>query len=120
MPTVEDAVRSWLGGEFDCETEDAWRTIDATEVDYASAIRPEGQANGGGPSRRMPQQHHMREAVPDLPIVKGQVAAVLELSRSPAHMSWAVPDSFDRLVVHLVARYYELISWSELGQYIRG
>jgi hypothetical protein len=35
-----------------------------------------------------------------------------------------VPDSFDRLVVHLVARYYELISWSEdqrtaTGQVVR-
>lgn len=112
VPKVENAVRSWLGGEFEAPPADsAWCTVDATLVDYA-ASRPEGQ-NGAGPSRRMPQQHQVQAEVPDLPITRGQVAAVLELSRSPAHLSWAVPDSFDRLVVHLVARYYELISWSE-------
>lgn len=113
VPTVENAVRSWLGGEFDTlPTDNSWHTIDATTVDYATAVKPEGQ-NGTGPSRRMPQQHQVQAEVPDLPILMGQVPAVLELARSPAHLSWAVPDSFDRLVVHLVARYYEMISWSE-------
>lgn len=110
VPTVEDAVRDWLGGEFDTPPRNAdWFVMDATPVDYAAA-RAERQ--NGGPSRRMPPQHQVAD-VPELPISNGKIGAVLELSRSPAHLSWAVPDAFDRLVVHLVARYYELVSWSE-------
>ncbi|BEI81167.1 hypothetical protein CcaverHIS002_0203270 [Cutaneotrichosporon cavernicola] len=120
VPVIEDAVRSWLAGEFDTPpTQADWFPIDPTPVDYAATT--EGQ--NGGPSRRLPTQHQAAD-VPELPVSNRKVAAVLELSRSPAHLSWAVPDSFDRLVVHLVVRYYELVSWSEdertaTGQVVR-
>ncbi|CAK9780070.1 hypothetical protein CC85DRAFT_311187 [Cutaneotrichosporon oleaginosum] len=119
VPVLENAVRAWLGGEYDKPPGGDWAPIDPTVVDYSDAATGEGQS---GPSR-LPRQHQVTD-VPELPIVNGKVSAVLELSRSPAHLSWTVPDSFDRLVVHLVARYYELISWSEdqrtaTGQVVR-
>jgi hypothetical protein len=39
--------------------------------------------------------------------------ALVELMRSSDHLIWAVADSFERLVVHLLCRYYELSSFSE-------
>lgn len=43
--------------------------------------------------------------------------AILELAREPGRLVWHVPDSFERLVVHLVARYYGLVSFSRtLGE----
>ncbi|GMK57018.1 hypothetical protein CspeluHIS016_0308580 [Cutaneotrichosporon spelunceum] len=120
VPLIEEAVRGWIGGEFDTPPSHAnWFPIDATLVDYS----PITESQNGVSSRRLPAQHQVGD-VPELPVSNGRLAAVLELSRSPAHLSWAVPDSFDRLVVHLVARYYELISWSEderttTGQIVR-
>lgn len=115
VPSIENAVRGWLGGEYNIAPGDlGWRVIDKTPVE-ASARAANGHA---GPSngRRLPAQHQMN-ALPPLPVEDGTVPAILEVSRSVAHLSWAVPDSFDRLVVHLVARYYELASWSKLQQY---
>jgi hypothetical protein len=40
--------------------------------------------------------------------------ALVELMRAPHHLIWAVADSFERLVVHLLCRYYELSSFSTL------
>lgn len=113
VPSVENTVRSWLGGEYDIAPGDlGWRVIDKTPVETpARAANANGHAGPSG--RRLPAQHQMN-ALPPLPVEDGAVPAILEVSRSAAHLSWAVPDSFDRLVVHLVARYYELASWSEL------
>lgn len=109
VPVIENAIRGWLGGDFIFAADDlSWRIVDSTEVEY---IAPSA-GNSAGPSRRVPSQHQ-RATFPPLPVTAGHVPAVLELSRSAAHLSWSVPDSFDRLVVHMVARYYELISWSE-------
>lgn len=113
---VEGRLRKWLDGEgwnLGHETgEPEWTVVDSTLVN----VELEG-TDGAGPSsppssRRMPHQHRLRDHLPPLPVVGKQVPAILELSRSPAHLSWAVVDGFDRLVVHLVVRYYELVSWS--------
>lgn len=42
-----------------------------------------------------------------------QRTAIIELVREPGHLVWAVADGFERLIVHLLARYYELLSFSE-------
>lgn len=112
-------------GEEDSLDERQWSVVDAAWVDLKQG--PGGslgdQADEAGPStspqadRRMPARHQVNEELPALPHRNeggsSQIPAVLEYSRSPAHLTWAVADSFDRLVVHLVARYYELNSWSE-------
>lgn len=113
---VEGEIRGWLGGpswssgEIDCSM--AWKVIDGSLVDVDTAQA--GPAISPTPisNRRMPPQHQIKTDLPSLPSRSMQWPAILELSRSPAHLSWAVPDSFERLVIHLIARYYELISWS--------
>lgn len=120
VPTVENAVRAWLGGQFELSQSDLvqWQVLDSSEVEVAASDTGSDSTSNAraGPSRRLPSRHEVAEEVPSLPITEGKAPAVLELSRSPAHLSWAVPDSFDRLVVHLVARYYDLLSWSELSR----
>lgn len=109
MPALEGVVRSWLGGEFGAtDPELHWRVLEATPVEVSRGARTNG-TNG----HRVPPQHRVDAPLPALPVSDGHVPALLELSRSAAHLSLAVPDSFDRLVVHLVARYYDLVSWSE-------
>lgn len=127
---VEASLRGWLDGEGMLDEEDAqeerpWTVVDAALVDMkqGNSWGAGDQADEAGLStspqadRRMPARHQVTEELPVLPVrsegATSQVPAVLEYSRSPAHLTWAVADSFDRLVVHLVARYYELNSWSE-------
>nr|ODN89590.1 hypothetical protein L203_02303 [Cryptococcus depauperatus CBS 7841] len=69
------------------------------------------QGNPKHVDHRLPPQHDI--VFPEPPLENGQIPAVLEISRSPAHLSWHLSDKFERLVVHLLARYYELVSWSE-------
>ncbi|TXT15827.1 hypothetical protein VHUM_00330 [Vanrija humicola] len=112
VPALEGAVRGWLGGELSPAADDgSWRVLEATPVALA-ASQGTSRANGTH-GHRVPPQHRVAAPLPPLPVTDGHVPALLELSRSAAHLSLAVPDSFDRLVVHLVARYYDLVSWSE-------
>lgn len=46
-------------------------------------------------------------------VAASQRKAIVELVREPGHLVWAVADGFERLIVHLLARYYELLSFSE-------
>ncbi|KAL1410866.1 hypothetical protein Q8F55_001809 [Vanrija albida] len=108
VPPLEGAVRAWLGGEFGGADELGWRVVEATRVELAPST-PRSAVTG----HSVPPQHRVQAPLPPLPVDDGGVPALLELSRSAAHLSLAVPDSFDRLVVHLVARYYDLVSWSE-------
>ncbi|ORX39424.1 hypothetical protein BD324DRAFT_649499 [Kockovaella imperatae] len=129
---VEKEIRDWLDGRewinaegmkekdtvesSEDETDEpqsyasgsTWRLIDPTLVEITGS-----KSNGAGPSRRLPEQHQVRDVLPRLPSEGSHVAAVLELSRSPAHLTWTIADGFERLVVHLLARYYDLVSWSE-------
>lgn len=120
---VERELRGWLVGEgWDLEHQDDaldWRTIDGELVHYTSVVvDPSATASASTVppthvSRRMPAQHQIRVRLPTLPVENGKVASIMELSRSPAHLTWAIQEGFERMVVHLVARYYEVISWSE-------
>jgi hypothetical protein len=38
--------------------------------------------------------------------------AIIELVRTPGHLVWAIADGWERLIVHLLVRYYGLISFS--------
>lgn len=110
---ADTEIRNWLGGEWgdlNAQKDGQWRVIDQRLVDYASDISGAGSISSTG--RRLPI-HRGLDALPDLLIENGQIPAILEISRSPAHLSWYLAESFDRLVVHLVSRYYELASWSE-------
>lgn len=110
---ADTEIRNWLGGEWgdlNAQKEGQWRAIDERLVDYAFDIS--GAASLSSTGRRLPT-HRGLDALPDLPIENGQIPAILEFSRSPAHLSWYLAESFDRLVVHLLSRYYELASWSE-------
>ncbi|WVQ94870.1 hypothetical protein IAU59_001954 [Kwoniella sp. CBS 9459] len=113
----------------------SWRAIDDTLCDYAvpepSVAGPSSSSTATAESgssnspqrlngRRIPLQHQITAHLPPLPDsqqttapASRQVPSVLEYSRSPAHLSWFIPESFERLVVHLICRYYELLSWSE-------
>lgn len=45
-----------------------------------------------------------------------QRQAIIELVRAPGHLVWAIADGWERLIVHLLVRYYGLISFSECMQ----
>ncbi|WOO81012.1 uncharacterized protein LOC62_03G004540 [Vanrija pseudolonga] len=116
VPALEGVVRAWLGGEFGvADGVLHWRVLESTPVEVSKGARTSG-TNG----HRVPPQHRVEAPLPPLPVQDGHVPALLELSRSAAHLSLAVPDSFDRLVVHLVARYYDLVSWSENEATVNG
>lgn len=109
---ADTEIRKWLGGEWgdlNVQEDGQWRVIDERLVDYASETAAASASSAG---RRLPT-HRGLDILPDLPIENGQIPAILEISRSPAHLSWCLSESFDRLVVHLLSRYYELASWSE-------
>ncbi|KAK1922201.1 hypothetical protein DB88DRAFT_542193 [Papiliotrema laurentii] len=115
--TVESGLREWLQGEgWDLGADPdhtTWNVIDPTPVDYMAPEGEAGPSSSRSGSRRMPERHQLRDQLPPLPVEDGSCPAILELSRSPAHLTWAVTEGFERLVVHLVVRYYELVSWSE-------
>lgn len=126
---VEDEIRGWLGGKGVLEAEAAaadsdnegscgqWKPIDATLVESTFRSRDEGDGEDVGSqvagSRRMPARHRLRGDLPPLPITEGTLPAILELSRSVGHLTWLAVEGFERLVIHLVCRYYELVSWSK-------
>jgi len=116
VSNVDRELRDWLGGKgwhanSEADSPCPWRVIDDEMVQIDNSL----QAGSSAPSasRRMPEQHQVRDRLPPLPLHDSRVAAILELSRSPAHLTWTVAEGFERLIVHLLARYYELVSWSE-------
>jgi hypothetical protein len=116
---VESELRSWLGGEGWFQGEAAstgWKVLDTHLVEISSTPNVDSSSTSPRTSRRIPQQHQTL-SLPPLPYDQStgvkQLPALLELSRSPAHRTWCVTEPFERLVVHLIVRYYELISWSE-------
>ncbi len=115
---VEEAIRGWLSGPSwtsdDDEVHGCWRVIDKTLVDVEANEAGSSTSPSSPVDRRLPSQHQIKTTIPPLPqsSTNKRCPAILELSRSPAHLSWAVADPFERLVVHLLVRYYELISWS--------
>jgi hypothetical protein len=122
---VEGVVRSWLAGESAQGEEGGWKVVDPHLVDLE--FEDQGISNGLSTSttpfsgslmvppqgRKLPSQHRPTGILPSLPISQNQVPAVLELSRSVVHLTLAAADPFDRLVIHLLARYYECLSWSK-------
>lgn len=120
---VEGVVRSWLAGEV--KEEEGWKIVDEHLVDFefedqgisdglsTSTIPFSGQLMVPPQGRKLPSQHRPTGILPSLPIEGNQIPAVLELSRSVVHLTLAAADPFDRLVIHLLARYYECLSWSE-------
>ena len=120
--TVDDELRRWLAGDgwvqsdLSHEKEDvvrrngAWRIVDPVSVPLETSDLD--TTSTAGPSKRLPSQHRIDSPIPPLPVDDDHTPAVLELSRSPAHVTWVISDGFERLVVHLLARYYELVSWS--------
>ncbi|GFZ51015.1 hypothetical protein JCM24511_08773 [Saitozyma sp. JCM 24511] len=107
-----DRHGSWGGAG-----QSGWRILDSQLVDV-STNDVAGTTTSSQP-RSLPERHRVEAALPPLPYDTGsssstkQLPAILELSRSPAHLTWTVAESFERLVVHLVVRYYDLISWSD-------
>lgn len=105
-----DRHGSWGGAG-----QSGWRILDSQLVDV-STNDVAGTTTSSQP-RSLPERHRVEAALPPLPYGTGsstkQLPAILELSRSPAHLTWTVAESFERLVVHLVVRYYDLVSWSE-------
>ncbi|WVN89283.1 uncharacterized protein L203_104504 [Cryptococcus depauperatus CBS 7841] len=113
---AEAEIRKWLDGDqgnpkhVDHRSlKPQWRVVDERLVDCS--IVNHQRFNSSTSDRRLPPQHDI--VFPEPPLENGQIPAVLEISRSPAHLSWHLSDKFERLVVHLLARYYELVSWSE-------
>ncbi|WVQ84546.1 hypothetical protein IAT38_006700 [Cryptococcus sp. DSM 104549] len=123
VTNAESHIRAWLAGDFSLDAgtgsvETNWRAIDDRRVDY---VTESGSTSSDSKRRKLPAQHQIIGPVPALPFdSNGQLPVILELSRSPAHLSWFLADSFDRLVIHLVCRYYELVSWSEEHKTVAG
>jgi hypothetical protein len=128
---VENEIRGWLGGKGVLEAEAAaadsdnddgscgrWRVVDETLLESSFKIKDQVEGDGDSGivegSRRMPARHRLRGDLPPLPITDGTLPAILELSRSVGHLTWLAVEGFERLVIHLVCRYYELVSWSKL------
>lgn len=122
---VEGELRGWLGGKGVLEEgRDAkWTVVDETLVEniFAPASRRQEGENEDGTndhsattSRRMPERHRLKGSLPPLPISEGMVPAIMELSRSAGHLTWMAVEGFERLVIHLICRYYEVVSWSQL------
>lgn len=134
---VEDEIRGWLAGRGvleqererehgDCSstaTGESWRMVDGTLLEAepsAGELQHDGSPTtttsapvGQSQSRRIPAQHRPGPTLPRLPIqADGQIPAILELSRSAGHLTWCAVEGFERLVIHLIARYYELVSFS--------
>lgn len=94
VEVVETSLRSWLGeggkgaGEFyDRTTGDkSGRIIDPTP--YLAPVVAGGDA-------------------------VAEQLAIVELSRAPHALLWAIPDPYDRFIVHCVARYYGIVSFSK-------
>lgn len=90
---VEKELLSWLsesgaiGGEW---TKVGERTIDDTLVS---------------------EPHHL----PDSLLPELERPAIVELSQTPGNIVWAIGDAYTRFLVHSVARYYSLISFSKLA-----
>lgn len=122
---VEDELRGWLSGIGTLNDGDEegrgeeWSVVDDTLVEYSSSGKEDeagnganGQGPGSGSRRRIPARHRP-DTLPCLPVKEGLVPAILELSRSVGHLSWLALEGFERLVIHLICRYYEVVSWSE-------
>jgi hypothetical protein len=45
--------------------------------------------------------------------MNAQRQAIIEVVRAPGHLVWAIADGWERLIVHLLVRYYGLISFSK-------
>lgn len=120
---VEGELRGWLGGKGVLGREGIepeWREVDETLVEDVFSPTDEEKegeelvsiTNGRVGSRRMPERHRLQGSLPPLPIVDGMIPAILELSRSAGHLTWMAVEGFERLVIHLICRYYEVVSWS--------
>ncbi|WWC72183.1 uncharacterized protein I206_106143 [Kwoniella pini CBS 10737] len=137
--TVEGELRNWLSGEGwnistsninDLREGPSWKIIDNILIDLSlfeqsintSTITNNGQiGNSNRPGRRLPPQHQIIGLLPSLPKVNDkEIPSIMEISRSPVHLSWYIVDSFERLVIHILVRYYELVSWSETHQTLSG
>ncbi|WVR09580.1 hypothetical protein IAU60_006650 [Kwoniella sp. DSM 27419] len=125
---VESEIRTWLDGDFALAAGEGsnWRVVDDTPSPHVPFPVPRSGPQGfgpatqagstavPGPNRHMPIQHRITGLLPALPPVsEGTLPAILEHSRSPAHLTWYINDGFERMVVHMICRYYELYSWSE-------
>ena len=126
---VEDEIRGWLGGKGVLEAEAAaadsdaedncgkWKIVDDTLIESSFKPKDDGEEGVSGTqvagSRRMPARHRLRGNLPSLPINDGTLPAILEISRSVGHLTWLAVEGFERLVIHLICRYYELVSWSK-------
>ncbi|KAK4704471.1 hypothetical protein P7C70_g1742, partial [Phenoliferia sp. Uapishka_3] len=84
---VEASLRSWLsqGGK---------RASDF----YVRAVGPGGRVLDSTP-------YLASSEVEEMP-------AIVELSRLPHALLWTIPDPYDRFIVHCVARYYNIVSFS--------
>lgn len=118
---IEGQIRAWLGGDWELRRElaaiPAWKAIDPPNLSFplmAGVPQADSEESHASPHpSQLPSHRSPGPPLPPLPLLAdSDPAYILESTRSPAHLSWHVPDSFDRLVTHLVARYYELISWS--------
>lgn len=126
---VEAELRPWAGPTRAQEHGTA-RIIDGTRVDrrdVGSAERFEEEVAGEAPGvfsvGTHPSAEHDRAAKSLVYSLAGPdktFQSLVELAREPGRLVWHVPDPFDRLVVHLVARYYGLVSFSRtLGDEVR-
>ncbi|EIM23134.1 hypothetical protein WALSEDRAFT_56322 [Wallemia mellicola CBS 633.66] len=96
VQTTESEIRSWILGSSsevvinpDDNNHTLGRVIDATTT---------CNANG--------HQHDDDEECIELP-------SIIELSRSPSSLVWLIPEKFERFVVHCVARWWGVVSFSK-------
>ncbi|KAL7424421.1 hypothetical protein Q5752_000104 [Cryptotrichosporon argae] len=92
---VEGEIRRWLAGQWGV----GWRAVDDETVAFEPA---EGEVEG--------------VVLPPLPgDTNAAIPAILSLAATPDSLALALADPFDRLVTHLLARYYRLLSRSHVA-----
>ncbi|KAH9466646.1 hypothetical protein MJO28_000738 [Puccinia striiformis f. sp. tritici] len=88
---IDERLSSWI------DSNTVWK---ATETDYTRTIVEPNPWPSSGPARHQPLPKLCSEP------------SIVEVSRSPHMLNWEVQNPFGRFLVHCVARYYGIVSFS--------
>jgi hypothetical protein len=98
---IRDRGRDW-------KAEPGWKVIDDTLIEPAPSPYP---SSSESQPRTLP--HAPRISIPPVLLrTHGPKPGITALAQTAAHQIWHVPDPFDRWIIHLLCRYWDLVSWS--------
>lgn len=97
------------------------RTVDAHLRNWLQGVQvflqPDGSTDNftKRDARCLVALDHLDSGTEDNADDEEQEATLLQISRLPHALIWQAEDAFVRFLVHAVARYYDVVSFSELG-----